>query len=52
VGVFVRLSDGRIGEIVFSDRNNPTRPMVLVHGNIVNLMQERNLYIREVFATN
>jgi len=52
MGVFVRLNDGRIGEIVFSDRNNPTRPMVSVHGNIVNLMQERQLYIREVFATN
>jgi len=52
IGVFVRLNDGRIGEIVFSDRNNPTRPMVSVHGNIVNLMQERQLFIREVFATN
>jgi HD-GYP domain-containing protein (c-di-GMP phosphodiesterase class II) len=51
-GVFVRLNDGRIGEIVFSDRNHPTRPMVSVHGHIVNLMQERELYIREVFATN
>ncbi|MBW5448814.1 HD domain-containing protein [Cohnella sp. CFH 77786] len=51
-GVFVRLNDGRIGEIVFSDRNHPTRPMVSVHGNIVNLMQERQLFIREVFATN
>ncbi|WP_123042660.1 HD-GYP domain-containing protein [Cohnella candidum] len=51
-GVFVRLNDGRIGEIVFSDRNNPTRPMVSVHGNIINLMQERQLFIREVFATN
>ncbi|WP_276356540.1 HD-GYP domain-containing protein [Cohnella caldifontis] len=51
-GVFVRLNDGRIGEIVFSDRNHPTRPMVSVHGNIVNLMQERQLFICEVFATN
>jgi HD-GYP domain-containing protein (c-di-GMP phosphodiesterase class II) len=51
-GVFVRLNDGRIGEVVFSDRNHPTRPMVSVHGSIVNLMQDRQLYIREVFATN
>lgn len=51
-GVFVRLNDGRIGEIVFTDRSNPTRPMVSVHGMIVNLAQERQLYIREVFATN
>lgn len=52
IGVFVRLSDGRTGEIVFSDRNHPTRPMVNVHGVIVNLMQERHLHIREVFGTN
>jgi HD-GYP domain-containing protein (c-di-GMP phosphodiesterase class II) len=51
-GVFVRLNDGRIGEVVFSDRNHPTRPMVSVNGSIVNLMQDRKLYIREVFATN
>lgn len=52
IGVFVRLNDGRIGEIVFSDRNNPTRPMVLINGSIINLMQERHLFIREVFAAN
>jgi len=52
IGVFVRLNDGRIGEIVFSDRSNPTRPMISIHGTIVNLVQERHLYIREVFATN
>ncbi len=51
-GVYVRLNDGRIGEIVFTDRNHPTRPMVSVHGTIVNLIQERNLFIVEVFATN
>jgi HD-GYP domain-containing protein (c-di-GMP phosphodiesterase class II) len=51
-GVFVKLSDGRIGEIVYADRNHPTRPMVSVGGNIVNLMQDRQLFIREVFATN
>jgi hypothetical protein len=50
-GVFVKLSDGRIGEIVYSDRSNPTRPMVSVHGSIINLMQDRELFIREVFAT-
>ncbi|TJY41692.1 HD-GYP domain-containing protein [Cohnella pontilimi] len=51
-GVFVKLSDGRIGEIVYADRNNPTRPMVSVGGKIVNLMQERQLFIVEVFATS
>jgi hypothetical protein len=49
-GVFVRLSDGRIAEIVFSDRNNPTRPMVSVNGQIINLAQQRQMFIVEVFA--
>lgn len=51
-GVFVRLNDGRIAEIVFSDRNNPTRPMVSVNGQIINLAQMRQLFIVEVFASN
>jgi HD-GYP domain-containing protein (c-di-GMP phosphodiesterase class II) len=50
-GVFVKLNNGSIGEIVFSDRNNPTRPMVSVNGQIVNLGQNRQLFICEVFAT-
>jgi len=49
-GSLVRLSDNRIGEIVFSDRSYPTRPWVNVHGSIINLMKERNLYIQEVVA--
>lgn len=51
-GVMVRLNDGRIAEIVFTDRNNPTRPMVSMHGQILNLAQQRQLFICEVFATN
>ncbi|WP_027086749.1 HD-GYP domain-containing protein [Cohnella panacarvi] len=51
-GAVVRLNDGRIAEIVFTDRNNPTRPMVSVHGQIINLAQQRQLFIVEVFATN
>lgn len=47
-GTIVRLSDNRIGEIVFSDRSYPTRPWVNVSGSIVNLIVERNLYIQEV----
>jgi hypothetical protein len=50
-GVFVKLNDNRIGEIVFSDRNNPTRPMVSINGEIVNLAQKRQFYICEVFST-
>ncbi|TBL77477.1 HD-GYP domain-containing protein [Paenibacillus thalictri] len=47
-GTLVKLSDNRIGEIVFSDRSNPTRPWVNVNGTIVNLTLERNLFIKDV----
>lgn len=50
-GVFVKLNDNRIGEIVFSDRNTPTRPMVSINGEIVNLAQKRQFFICEVFST-
>jgi HD-GYP domain-containing protein (c-di-GMP phosphodiesterase class II) len=47
-GVLVKLNDNRIGEIVFSDRANPTRPWVNVNGQIINLTLERNLHIQDV----
>lgn len=47
-GTLVKLSDNRIGEIVFSDRSHPTRPWVSVNGTIVNLTTERKLFIQEV----
>jgi HD-GYP domain-containing protein (c-di-GMP phosphodiesterase class II) len=47
-GILVRLNDNRIGEIIFTDRNNPTRPMVNINGVIVNLTIERNYFIQEV----
>ncbi|MFC4302084.1 HD-GYP domain-containing protein [Cohnella boryungensis] len=50
-GVFIKLNDGRIGEIVFTDRNHPTRPMISVNGEIVNLGLNRQYYICEVFST-
>jgi len=49
-GTLVKISDGRIGEIIFTDRSNPTRPMVKVGDLIVNLAQERQYFIREVVA--
>jgi len=49
-GTKIRLSDGRHGEIIFSDRSNPTRPMVQVEGTIVNLALERDLYIQEIIS--
>jgi HD-GYP domain-containing protein (c-di-GMP phosphodiesterase class II) len=47
-GTIVRLSDDRIGEIIFSDRNHLTRPWVSINGTIVNLSIERQLYIEEI----
>ncbi|MCM3041374.1 HD-GYP domain-containing protein [Paenibacillus motobuensis] len=49
-GTRIRLSNNQIGEIVFSDRNHPTRPMVSVQDKIINLVQETNLYIEEVLT--
>ncbi|MBT2293323.1 HD domain-containing protein [Paenibacillus albidus] len=49
-GTRIRLSDGRHGEIIFTDRSNLTRPMVQIEGSIVNLAVERELYIQEIIA--
>ncbi|MBO8164817.1 MAG: HD-GYP domain-containing protein [Brevibacillus sp.] len=48
VGTVVELSDGRIGKIVYADRNNPTRPMVETNDGVVNLQEARHLFIRQV----
>lgn len=47
-GILVRLSDKSVGEIVFTDRSNPTRPWVKIDGKIVNLSLNRSLYIEEI----
>lgn len=49
-GSLVRLSNGQIGAIVFSDRNSPTRPWVNVNGTIINLTTDRNLYIQDIIV--
>lgn len=51
-GVVVRLSNDQIGEIVFSNSNEPTRPMVSVGQDIINLEQQRHLYIVEIIKKN
>jgi HD-GYP domain-containing protein (c-di-GMP phosphodiesterase class II) len=48
VGTIVELSDGTFGKIIFTDRNNPTRPMVDVNGKIINLAQTGQLSIVKV----
>lgn len=47
-GMIVKLSDNRIGEIVFSQREHPTRPWVNVNGTIVNLSIQRSLHIQQI----
>jgi putative nucleotidyltransferase with HDIG domain len=49
-GTIVKLSDNRVGEIIFSDRSHPTRPWVNVNGTIVNLALERSLFIQDVIG--
>jgi len=49
-GTLVKLSDNRVGEIVFSDRAHPTRPWVNINGTIVNLAIERSLFIQDVIS--
>ncbi len=48
VGMVVELSDGSIAKIVFTDRNNPTRPLVETNGKIINLAEARHLSIVNV----
>jgi HD-GYP domain-containing protein (c-di-GMP phosphodiesterase class II) len=47
-GTRVRLNNEEVGEIVFTDRNHPTRPMVSVKGQIMNLAQHHHLHILEI----
>lgn len=49
-GMRVRLSNGKTGEIIFSDRNHPTRPMVSVNGEIINLVKDTSFHIEEVLS--
>ena len=47
-GTRIRLSNGSEGEIIFTDRSHPTRPMVRTDERVVNLVTETNLYIKEI----
>ena len=50
LGYTVRLNDGSVGKIVYSDHANPTRPWVNVKGKIINLALERHLHIAEIIS--
>ncbi|MBB6674415.1 HD-GYP domain-containing protein [Cohnella nanjingensis] len=49
-GMLVQLNDNRVGEVVFTDRQHPTRPMVSIFGEIVNLAKTRDLHICAVYS--
>lgn len=49
-GMRVRLSNGKTGEIIFTDRSHPTRPMISINGEIMNLAKNTSLYIEEVLS--
>lgn len=48
LGTHVKLSNRQTGEIVYADAHQPTRPIVSSNGEIINLMQDRKLFILEV----
>ena len=47
---WVRLSDGRVGEIVMLNQNKLSRPIVMCDGAFVNLLDHPNLSIEEVLV--
>lgn len=47
-GTLVELNDGSIAKIIFTDRNNPTRPMIETNGKIINLAETRHLSIIKI----
>ncbi|MGC5326519.1 HD-GYP domain-containing protein [Brevibacillus sp. SYSU BS000544] len=52
VGTVVELSNGVIGKIIFTDRNNPTRPLIETNGKIINLAENRSVSIKKVMRNN
>lgn len=51
-GDMVKLSDGRMAEIIFADRKSPTRPMIkiITTDEIIQLDRNRHLHIDEILA--
>ncbi|MGZ9585981.1 HD-GYP domain-containing protein [Paenibacillus marinisediminis] len=49
-GTVVKLSDGRVGRIVFIDNQYPTRPWVSINGTIEQLVKDKQLWIESIVA--
>lgn len=44
----VRLSDGRIGEVVSIQKNNLSKPLVKVGDEFIDLVKEKDLFIKQI----
>ncbi len=44
----VRLNDGRQGVVMFIDQHYPTKPWVKVGNDIINLINEKTIFIKEI----
>lgn len=51
IGSSVKLSNGQVGEIIFVNDQNPTRPMIKLFGTneIIQLEKSRQVFIEEVY---
>lgn len=48
IGTKIKLSNGRLGDVVYIDKNHPTRPLVNCDGEMINLQQLRETYIESI----
>ena len=48
IGAKVMLSNGVFGEVVYVDKNRPTKPMINCGGEIINLQLTKEIYIQHV----
>lgn len=49
IGTKVKLSNGQVGEVIYIDSNNPTRPMIKCSEvEFIELIKQRELYIEEI----
>ena len=50
VGNVVRLSDGRIGEVIYIYPQQPTKPVVLVGGEFLDFSKKSDITIVEIIG--
>ncbi len=48
IGSRIMLNNGYVGEVVYIDKNFPTKPVINCHGEVINLRQQTNLHIEQV----